>query len=102
MQYNQAKKIVLSWLEEYLKETNQSNIKFTKRVKVTFKVYKPTRRKTDKSNFYSGASKIIYDALVELGVLIDDNDDYISVETLEETEHNKDNPRLYFKFEEIE
>lgn len=100
-QYSAAKKQVKENIERYLKETKQDKIKFKNKVKVTFTVYKPTKRRTDKSNFYSGASKLIYDALVELGTLVDDNDDFIGTEFLNETVHCKDNPRLEFIVEEM-
>ena len=99
---NNAKKVVKENVQRYLEETNQSHIKFDKPVHATFKMYKPTRRKTDKSNFSAGGCKFIYDALVELGHLVDDNDDWIKTELLEETVHDRDNPRIVLTFTEVE
>lgn len=102
MEENQCKKVVKENVEKYLKETGQEGIKFTSPVNTTFKLYKPTKRRMDKSNVFSIGTKYIYDALVELGVLEDDNDDYIKIETLFPTEHDKENPRIVIVLEEIE
>ena len=61
---------------------------------------KPTKRKLDKSNVYAVTVKYIYDALTELGVWVDDNDEYIKDEKLLETIHDKDNPRIVIKVTE--
>lgn len=62
---------------------------FDKPVKVEFKLIKNSKRRTDKSNFFSVLSKFLYDALVEEGKLSDDNDDFILTETLLPTEYEK-------------
>ena len=98
---NQCKKIVKENIKKYLEETGQSNIKFKNPVNTTFQVFKPTKRKMDKSNVFSIGSKYIYDALVELGVLQDDNDDYIKEELILPTIHDKNNPRIVVTIEEI-
>lgn len=100
MDYQNAKRVVKENIANYLTETNQNDIIYTKPVDVTFKLFKKTRIRTDKSNFSGGACKFIYDALVELSVLVDDNDDWILTETLLETEHDKDNPRVVITFKE--
>lgn len=100
--YQSAKKLVKGNIEKYLTESGQDGIIFTKPVDVTFKLYKKTRIRTDKANFSGGACKFIYDALVELSVLVDDNDDWILTEHLLETEHDKDNPRVVLTFKERE
>lgn len=86
---------------DFLKQTGQDKIKFTKEVKVSFQVFKKTKRKMDKGNVYSVVTKYVYDALVELGVITDDNDDHIKTETILPTVHDKDNPRVVLIFEEI-
>lgn len=97
---NQAKKLFKDYVRAELKRTGQEGIQFTKPVDVTAKLYKQSRRRSDKHNFIAANTKFLYDALTELGVLIDDNDDYIKVEVLEETEVDKDNPRVSYVFKE--
>ena len=82
---NQCKKIAKENIENYLKDTGQCGIIFTKPVDITFKIIKGSKRKLDKSNVYAVAAKYFYDALVELGVLEDDNDNFIKQETILET-----------------
>lgn len=69
---------------------------------VTCRVYKPTKRRLDKSNVYSVSSKFMLDALVEHGVIEDDNDDYIKNELILPTIHDKENERVEFVFETVE
>lgn len=99
-QYSQAKKGVVENIRRYLKESGQDHIKFNKPVTVSFTAFKKTKGRMDKSNFYGGGAKFIYDALVELGVLVDDNDTWISTEIINDTQYDKENPRLQFIFEE--
>lgn len=97
---NQAKKLFKELVKQLLKDTGQEHIKFTKPVDVTAKLYKQSRRRSDKHNFIAANTKFLYDALTELGVLIDDNDDYVKIEVLEETEVDKENPRVSYTFTE--
>lgn len=99
-EYNQAKKLFKEIVQEILKETKQDNIKFDKPVDVTAKLYKQSRRRSDKHNFIAANTKFLYDALTELGVITDDNDDFIKIEVLQETEVDKDNPRVSYTFTE--
>ena len=99
---NQAKKLFKEIVEKILKETGQRDIRFTKPVDVTAKLYKQSNRRSDKHNFIAANTKFLYDALTELGVLVDDNDDYIKIEILEETEVDKNNPRVSYTFKERE
>ena len=82
---NNVKKLYKQIMMEQIKECP----KFDKPVKVEFKLIKSSRRRTDKSNFFSVISKFLYDALVEEGKLVDDNDDFILTETLLPTEYEK-------------
>ncbi|QDP60410.1 MAG: putative crossover junction endodeoxyribonuclease [Prokaryotic dsDNA virus sp.] len=100
LEYNKAKKLFKDMVEQILKDTGQDHIKFTKPVDVTAKLYKQSRRRSDKHNFIAANTKFLYDALTELGVLIDDNDDYVKMEVLHETEVDKDNPRVSYVFTE--
>jgi Holliday junction resolvase RusA-like endonuclease len=71
-------------------------------VKVTFQMFKKTKIRTDKSNFYAVITKFLFDTLTEVGFWEDDNDDYVKEELLLPTEHDKENPRAVFIFETIE
>lgn len=97
---NQAKKLFKEIVEKILIETGQRDIKFTKPVDVTAKLYKQSKRRSDKHNFIAANTKFLYDALTELGILIDDNDEYVKIEVLEETEVDKENPRVSYTFTE--
>lgn len=99
---NQAKKLFKQLVKQLLIDTKQDKIKFTKPVDVTAKLYKQSKRRSDKHNFIAANTKFLYDALTELGVLIDDNDDYVKIEVLEETEVDKENPRVSYVFTERE
>lgn len=70
-------------------------------VNVTYQVFKPTRRRLDKMNVVSISSKFMLDAMSELGVWEDDNDDYVKTETLLPTVHDKDNERVAFTFKSV-
>lgn len=47
------------------------------KIKLTFVLFKASRRKIDRSNFCSIVEKFFCDALVELGCIPDDRDEYI-------------------------
>lgn len=97
---NQAKKLFKEYVKKYLEGSGQINTKFEKPVDVTAKLYKQSNRRSDKHNFIAVNTKYLYDALTELGILVDDNDNYIKIEVLEETEVDKDNPRVSYIFTE--
>jgi Holliday junction resolvase RusA-like endonuclease len=71
-------------------------------VDATFQMFKPTRRKTDKSNFYAVISKFFFDSMTQCGCWEDDNDEFIRHELLLPTEVDKDNPRAVITFRTIE
>lgn len=63
-------------------------------VEVTYKVFKPSKRKLDKMNVVSITSKFLLDAITELGCWEDDNDDFVKTETILPTEYDKNNGRV--------
>jgi Holliday junction resolvase RusA-like endonuclease len=63
-------------------------------VEISYKVYKPTRRKLDKMNVISITSKFLLDAITDLGCWEDDNDDFVKTETILPTEYDKNNGRV--------
>ena len=70
-------------------------------VNVTYKVFKPTKRRLDKMNVCSITSKFMLDAMSEFGVIPDDNDDYIKDELLLDSEKDKDYPRVEVTFKTV-
>lgn len=98
---NACKQAYKQMVIDYLTKTNQVAVVFDKPVRVRFKLIKGTQRRTDKSNFFSIASKYLYDALTEIGMLPDDNDDYIHEEILEKTEYVKGEQYVVFTLTEI-
>lgn len=99
---NQSKVIFKKIVEDLLIETNQSNIKFDKPVEISWKIYKPTNRRLDKHNVVSVVEKFTMDALVELGILEDDNDDFVKTEILLPTELDRKNPRCVMIMSEVD
>jgi Holliday junction resolvase RusA-like endonuclease len=86
---------------KYISESGQSHIIFDKPVNLTFQLFKPTKRRTDKSNFSAVHLKNALDSIVELGILPDDNDDWIIEEHSFRTIHDKVNPRVEIILTEI-
>jgi hypothetical protein len=99
---NEAKKIAKQNVKEYLRRTCQDGLRFTKPVDVTFHYTKPTKRIMDKSNVFAVASKYLYDALVELNILVDDNDEFIHHEILQPTTYEKGVSEITLTFTEID
>lgn len=97
---NKAKVMFMEIVEQLLIDSGQREVTFDKPVNVTAKLYKQSNRRSDKHNFIGANTKFLYDALVNLGILGDDNDDFIKVEVLEETEVDKNNPRIEYVFTE--
>jgi len=99
---NKAKIMFKDLVEQLLVDTGQRDIVFDKPVNVTAKLYKQSNRRSDKHNFIAANTKFLYDALTELGIIVDDNDEYIKIETMYETEVDKNNPRVEYVFTEVE
>jgi len=51
-------------------------------VNVTYQVYKPTRRRSDKMNQASVGSKFLFDTMTTMGVWPDDDDSHLYNETI--------------------
>lgn len=100
MNFNEVKGLhyqVYNNLKKHYKETMREQIegfKLEPPVQVVYRLYKGSRRKTDKMNFVSIGSKFVLDALSELGAIPDDNDEIIHQEVLLPTRLDRDNPRL--------
>ena len=100
--HNQVKQKYKDIIEEILDNTDQRDVKFTKPVRVVFQLHKASNRRSDKHNFISVVEKMLMDALTELGILVDDNDDWIKEELFLETKVDKDDPRVTVLITEIE
>ncbi len=102
---DQCKKLHARAIEKYLMDScvswDTTAYYFNGPVNVTFQYFKPSKRISDKSNIYSVHSKYVYDALTNLGIWEDDNDDQIKEELLLPTIYDKANPRVEFVFTEI-
>ncbi len=83
------KKMYLEAVREQLE-----GIKIETPCEITYKVYKPSKRKLDKMNVISVTSKFLLDAITELGCWEDDNDDFVKTETILPTEYDKNNGRV--------
>ncbi len=68
---------------------------------VEYQVFKPTKRRLDKMNVVAISSKFLLDAMSTLGVIPDDNDDYVKDELILPTVHDKGNERVVVKFKTI-
>lgn len=86
---NQVKKAYLESIKQQL-----VNVIIPTPVNISYKVFKPSKRKLDKMNVVSITSKYLLDAVTELGCWIDDNDDYVKTETILPTEYDKNNGRV--------
>ena len=75
-----------------------------KPVKVPCTVYihcfEPNKRR-DRDNVKGGASKIILDALVNMGVLIDDSPKWV-LDSIATVDYNKEKPRIEVEIREVE
>jgi hypothetical protein len=67
------------------------------RCRLEFTLFKGTRRRSDRANVLSISEKFFCDALVDSGVLKDDNDDYIQSTLYKSGEIDKENPRVEIK-----
>lgn len=69
--------------------------------KIIYQIYKPTKRRLDKMNVIAISSKFLLDAMSTLGVIPDDNDEYVKHELILPTEHDKENERVVVWFETV-
>lgn len=93
---NAAKKQYLTVVRDQLE-----GIKLKTPFKVTYQVFKPTKRRLDKMNVVSISSKFLLDAMATLEVIPDDNDDYVKDELLLPTVHDKGKERVEVIFETV-
>ena len=71
-------------------------------VEVEYKMFTPDKTRRDKMNFISVASKFFMDALVDLNVIEDDNDNFVKTEIIHTSEIDRGNGRIEIIIREIE
>lgn len=71
-------------------------------VTITYKVFKPTKRRLDKMNVISVMSKYLLDAITECGLWPDDDDENVKTEILLPTEYDKNNGRCEIVIKTVE
>lgn len=86
---NQVKKMYLEAVREQIKDKDIQTP-----VNITYKVFKPSKRRLDKMNVVSVTSKYLLDAISDIGCWEDDNDDHVKTETILPTEYDKNNGRV--------
>lgn len=86
---NQAKQIYKEQMQEQINKLPRFD-----KINVYFKLYKNSKRKSDKDNIISITKKYFFDALVELGKIEDDNDNFIKSEITMPTELDAGNGRV--------
>jgi len=72
-----------------------------KSIKLTLTYYKGSKRRTDRANILSIHEKFLCDALVECGLISDDNDNIIKSTTYLSGNIDKENPRVECVIESI-
>lgn len=97
--------IVLNQIKAAYKEAIRSQlegVKLKPRVRVDLTYWKPTKRRSDRSNVLCVHEKFALDAVVELGCLEDDSDEFIAHTHYYGGELDRENPRVEIKITEIE
>jgi len=97
--------IVNNQVKVAYKEAMESQLKPARvietRVFIALTYYKPTKRRSDRSNVLCIHEKFFCDALVEAGWLADDNDDIIIWTTYQGSELDRKNPRVEITVTEL-
>lgn len=102
--YRNWKGVTSNNIKKKYKETIASQlkgIKFTKPIQLRFISIRPDRRKVDRANVLSVHEKFFCDALVELGCLPDDNDNFITRTIYESNGIEKDKGRVIIEITEL-
>ena len=94
---NQAKKVYKEVISKQLK-----GIRFDNPIEITFNLYKASERRIDRANVLSIVEKYFCDAMTELGVIEDDNDNFITSTHYYSGGKDKDNPRVDIEITEID
>lgn len=68
-----------------------------KKIKLEYTYYKPTKAKRDRANIISIHAKFFCDAMTKIGMIPDDNDDYIKSSFEISGGLDRENPRVEIK-----
>ena len=77
------------------------DLKFEGKISLTYTLFRGTKRKGDKMNVLCIHDKFFCDALVELGCIEDDNDEYIVEHVFKLGGYDKNNGRVEIIIEEV-
>ena len=77
------------------------DLRFEGKLRLTYTLFRGTKRKGDKMNVLCIHDKFFCDALVELGCIDDDNDDYIVEHIFNLGGYDKGNGRVEITLEEV-
>lgn len=77
------------------------DFKFEGKISLTYTLFRGTKRKGDKMNVLCIHDKFFCDALVELGCIEDDNDEYIVEHVFKLGGYDKNNGRVEITIEEV-
>jgi len=94
---NQAKKIFAGYVLNYLTSACFAKPFINGPVALEYTLYWPSKKRVDLSNVISVIDKFSQDALQEIGILRDDNVDYIKRVSSEFGGIDKENPRCVLK-----
>ena len=86
---NQAKVLYKEVMREQIEKLPELGV-----INATFKVYQGTKIRLDKHNVVAITKKYLFDALVELGKLVDDNDLFIKDELTLPSEYDRGRGRV--------
>jgi len=86
---NETKKEYKEVIKKQLK-----GLKYTEPIRLYFKLFKGSKRISDRANVLSIHEKFFCDALTECGCIVDDNDEYILSTHYSSGEIDKENPRV--------
>ena len=102
--YRNSHHQVLNQAKVNYKQIMANQMRFKKpfdKVTITYTLYPKTKRRTDISNVLSIHSKFFEDCLVEHGLLVDDNYNYLPIIIFLFGMVDKDNPRVEIEVKEI-
>lgn len=87
-----ANQVKVAYCEQL--ESALGGVRLRTPISISFKLFKASNRKTDRSNVLSIHEKFFCDALVHYGCIKDDNDDYIFNTAYSSGGCDKNNPRV--------
>lgn len=93
---NQVKQLYKEAVSDQLRE-----LRFEEPIELTLTLYKSSKRKLDRANVLSIQEKFFCDALVELGCIEDDNDNFIKATHYYTGGIDRENPRVEIEIRSV-